>query len=256
VSSRKSHPWKRQQTMPRVTVRTAPPQALKAPHELTDGDALDDESLGANQGEAADLDPQWEPLNLGDEESEEVDYDTAQPDEAADGSTPGAYESRDNAFLRYLHEAGRVRLLTTSEEVQYAEHMMQLRGRLRVLLAQCMPQRPNQPEPQAADSDADFGALIQEAGSWIARLLQEGEAMVRRESGMHSGQLRRLWEEMQRVQAALEETRAAGRVSGWTTAKHARWRTLAESCGSVGSGSARSRPRPSPSWAVPRTSDD
>jgi RNA polymerase sigma factor (sigma-70 family) len=209
MSDRKSQARRRQRTMLRVAVRAAPLQAVEATHELTDGDSLHEENLGADPGEAAGLDHQWEPLNLGDEGLDDVAYDAARPNEAAEVRTQAANESSDNAFLRYLQEAGSVPLLTATEEVQLAEQMVQLRGRLRELLSKFMPQRPNQPGRQAAGSDAYLAAAVRQVGSWVSRLTQGREAMVRRESGMHPMQLRRMWEEVQHLQTALEEAKAA-----------------------------------------------
>ncbi|MGH8069922.1 MAG: RNA polymerase sigma factor RpoD/SigA [Candidatus Entotheonellia bacterium] len=195
--------------MLRLAVRVAPLQALEATRELIDGDSLREEDRGAYQGEAAGLNHQWEPLNLGDEGLDDVAYGAAWQDEAPEVKTPEANEGSDNAFPRYLREVGSVPLLTVAEEVHLAEQIAQLRGRLQALLSQHVPQCSNQPGRQAAGSDAYLAAVVRQIGSWTSRLAQGEEAMVRRESGMHPIQLRRLWEAVQRLQAALEKAKAA-----------------------------------------------
>jgi RNA polymerase primary sigma factor len=112
----------------------------------------------------------------------------------------------DTAVLLYLQEAGRVPLLSATDEVRLGEQIRTAYAQLGAILR---AQRPA--ESAAADPKDERGlsARLRQLRRWVAGLERGPAVAVERESGLSADQLRQLWAALQPWHEALEAATAA-----------------------------------------------
>ncbi|HEX2184110.1 MAG TPA: sigma-70 family RNA polymerase sigma factor, partial [Chloroflexota bacterium] len=112
----------------------------------------------------------------------------------------------DTAVLLYLQEAGRVPLLSATDEVRLGEQIRTAYAQLGAILR---AQRPA--ESAAADPEDERGlsARLRQLRRWVTGLERGPAAAVERESGLSADQLRQLWAALQPWHEALEAATAA-----------------------------------------------
>jgi RNA polymerase primary sigma factor len=219
MKNSKAKATRRKHVTPRQTAKAValppPDEGQKLP---LDDLFLEEEDLGPSLDEPIEPDPQW--TGMGDIDGEEVDelISTDEPtlhelhDGEHDTEEEGAVSGADNPVLLYLQEAGTVPLLKPEDEVRIAKHIVDLKAGFHEALQQFKAKLPEAlmgQTPTSPDADDWVIEVLQHVRDWVNRIQHADGPAVQREAGLTAKKIVQLWQTLQRLQADLEDTKAA-----------------------------------------------
>ena len=212
----KAKATRRKHVTPRQTAKAVAPPPPDETQELPLELFLEEEDLGASVDETIAPDPQWTSMDLDGGEIDELISAEPTLHELPEGEQDAEEEETvsgaDNPVLLYLQEAGTVPLLRPEDEVRIAKHIFEVKERFYQVLQQFKPKLPaalTAPMPMSPDPDDWVVEVLQHVHSWVRRIERGEGAAVQREAGLTSKKLLQLWQALQRLQAELDDTKAA-----------------------------------------------
>ena len=200
MSQRRSQAVRRRVTA-RWSLKTVATRPAGAWQHLPDEAFLDEDGMAAGIGEEVGRDLPWQSADVSENVVEALV--TEEPSRLAptagvdDADTPGT----ERLILRYLQEAGTVRLLTAADEVRLAEQWQSAKAHLLETLQAALPAAAIPPE---LTPEAWLAEQLRQLQCWVARLDQGQAAAVEADSGLPPAAMRHLWAMLQPWQERLE----------------------------------------------------
>jgi RNA polymerase sigma factor (sigma-70 family) len=195
MSQRKAMPLRRQRPAPHLPVSTVEPYPAEELPGLPD-------TLFPEEEDEADVF-----LHLMDET---LAPGASLPPEVAEMEEADA-AGLDNPVILYLQEAATVPLLTHEDEVRIGGQIQQLKARLLEAVEHRVGALPSLPPLHTArheEPEAWVAEVIRRIRGWVARIERGEGTSLQREVRLPPEQILRVWEDLQSLQAALDEAKA------------------------------------------------